>query len=98
MVRAGTPDAARVIREMQATPQHVAVSLVEQMVAYDSLAAIASARVPVMIVGGAVDISSLLNVRPDVAVRPAVGTSHYGHLDEPDVLNGLINEMLAVVS
>ena len=97
MVLRSAPHAEGVSREMQATPQHVAVSLVEHMLAYDSAPAVASCRVPVMVVGGAVDASILRALRP-VAVRPAVGASHYGHLDEPEALNALIEEMLASVS
>jgi pimeloyl-ACP methyl ester carboxylesterase len=49
---------------------------------------------PMLVIGGAVDVARLHMLRPDATALPPVGTSHYGHLDAPDGLNALIRSAL----
>jgi pimeloyl-ACP methyl ester carboxylesterase len=94
MVLSSAPYAERIAGEMQRTPQRVAVSLVEHMLAYDSTVAIATCGVPLMVVGGAVDRARLSELCPNAILRPPVGASHYGHLDAPEDLDALVEAML----
>jgi pimeloyl-ACP methyl ester carboxylesterase len=94
MVVPGASHAQRIVEEMRRTPQEVAVSVVEQMLGYDTEAAVVVCPVPILVVGGAVDVARLHVLRPDAIVLPPVGASHYGHLDAPGGLNALIQSAL----
>jgi pimeloyl-ACP methyl ester carboxylesterase len=95
MVAPGVKHAARIIDAMRNTPQAVAVSVVEHMLVYDSEAAVVACPVPMVVVGGQVDVERLHWLRPDAVALPPVGASHYGHLDTPDDLNSLIESVIA---
>jgi 3-oxoadipate enol-lactonase len=94
MVVPGASHAQRIVEEMRRTPQEVAVSVVEQMLAYDTEAAVVVCPVPMLVIGGAVDVARLHELRPDAIALPAVGASHYGHLDAPSDLNAIIQSAL----
>jgi hypothetical protein len=64
------------------------------MLAYDTEAAVVAFPVPILVAGGAVDITRLHVLRPDAIVLPPVGASHYGHLDAPADLNAMIQSAL----
>jgi pimeloyl-ACP methyl ester carboxylesterase len=70
------------------------VSVVEQMLAYDTEAEVVVCPVPMLVIGGAVDVARLDELRPDAIALPAVGASHYGHLDAPSDLNAIIQSAL----
>jgi pimeloyl-ACP methyl ester carboxylesterase len=98
MVSPGAPYASSLIDAMRSTPQAVAVTVVERTLAYDSAAAVVDCSVPLVVVGGQVDLTRLHTLRPDAIALPAVGTSHYGHLDAPDELESVIDSAIARLS
>ncbi len=98
MVAQGAPYAGRITEMMRNTPQDVAVAVVESMLDYDSDAAVVACPVPMVVVGGQVDVARLHRLRPDAVALPPVGASHYGHLDAPDDLNAVIASVMARAS
>jgi pimeloyl-ACP methyl ester carboxylesterase len=94
MVRASSDHADRVAADMGATPQHVAVSAIEHMLRYDTEAAAAACKVPLLAIDGAVDAERLQRLCPRAVLGRTVGGSHFIQLDVPVQVNDMVEQFL----
>ena len=90
---------ARIVEAMSATPQHVMVSALEQLFAWDGAAAAQAARVPVLNLSAAQppnDNARLSELCPQLVHGQTVGAGHFHQLEVPDQVNAMIERFLAV--
>ncbi|WP_224242461.1 alpha/beta fold hydrolase [Hyalangium gracile] len=94
MVGASSPHADRVVADMVATPQRVTVSAIEDMLRYDTAAAVAACQVPMLVIDGAVDAERLRRLCPRVVFGKTVGGGHYIQLDVPAQVNDMLERFM----
>ena len=89
----------RIIDGMSSTAQHVMASAMEQMLTYDSDAAMAACRVPFLHIGSAVpmpDWPRLKLLCPQAVNGQVVGSGHFLQLEVPEQVHAMIDRFLAM--
>jgi pimeloyl-ACP methyl ester carboxylesterase len=87
----------RIVGGMAGAPQQVMVSAMEQIFAFDSEAALAACRVPLLNLSAAVplvDTARLRKLRPEVVTGQTVGSGHFIQLEVPDQVNAMLARFL----
>lgn len=91
---------AKIIERVTATPQHVMASAFEQALSWDSAAAAAACKVPVLNISFAglllTDLVRWRELCPQLLHGQTVGAGHFGWLEVPDQVNAMIDRFLAV--
>jgi pimeloyl-ACP methyl ester carboxylesterase len=90
---------ARILRDMTATPQHVAVSCIEHMGLWDGEAAGRAGQVPVLHIAAdnpINDASRLRALNPLLRTAQTVGGGHFNQLEVPEQVNAMIDRFLEV--
>ena len=90
---------ARVIAGMTAAPQHVMVSAGEEIWRFDSAAAAAACKAPVLNICAATPLPDLARLRalcPQLINGQTVGAGHFNQLETPEQVNSMIARFLAV--
>ena len=84
---------------MAATPQHVIASAMEDYLAYDSAAAAAACKLPLVYVSSGpwfADVARLRELCPQLVTGQTVGSGHYHQLEVPEQINAMIDRFVAV--
>ena len=92
---------AQIIETMCAVPNDTAISMVEAMAAFDSVAVLRQSHVPVLVIGSAVPTNSsnfLLEANPAITIGQTVGAGHFHQLEVPEQVNPMIERFLSVTS
>jgi hypothetical protein len=79
--------------------QHVGASSLESYVSYDTVAAAAACKVPILYIGagfGFADLARFKELTPQLMVAQTVGSGHYNQLEVPDQVNAMIERFIAV--
>ena len=87
----------RIAGGMAGAAQRVMVSAMEQIFAFDSEAALAACRVPLLNLSAAaplVDMARLRQLRPEVVTGQTVGSGHFNQLEVPDQVNAMLARFL----
>ena len=82
------------------TPQHVMASSLESYLAYDTAAAAASCKVPVLYVSAGLPLANLDGFRelcPQLMTGQTVGAGHYIQLEVPNQVNAMIERFISVM-
>jgi pimeloyl-ACP methyl ester carboxylesterase len=91
---------AQIVAEATAMPQHVMASAFEQHITrYDSTAASAACRVPVLYIGAAApkaDVARFRELCPQVMVGQTVGAGHWNHLDAAEQVDAMLDRFLTI--
>lgn len=90
---------AKIVAGMTAAPRHVLVSSFENIVRYDTEAAAAALRVPVLSIVCSQPRSDLVRFRelcPHLVQGQTVGAGHFLQLEVPDQVNAMIERFLAI--
>jgi pimeloyl-ACP methyl ester carboxylesterase len=91
---------ARILAQVLATPQHVVASAWEKCYfAYDTAAAAAACRVPVLYIDAGTpntDLSRFDELCPRLVTGKTVGAGHFLQLEVPDQVNAMIERFLAI--
>jgi pimeloyl-ACP methyl ester carboxylesterase len=97
---ADDPARARgLLDEMATTPQHVIASAMEDYLAYDSAAAAAACKLPLIYVSSGpwfADVARLRELCPQLVTGQTVGSGHYHQLEVPEQINAMIDRFVAV--
>jgi pimeloyl-ACP methyl ester carboxylesterase len=91
--------AQRLLADMAATPQHVIASTMDDYLAYDSAAAAAACKVPLLYVSSGpwfADVARLRELCPQLVTGQTVGSGHYHQLEVPEQVNAMIDRFVAV--
>lgn len=79
--------------------QHVGASSLESYVSYDTVAAAAACKVPILYIGagfGFADLARFKELTPQLMVAQTVGSGHYHQLEVPVQVNAMIERFIAV--
>ena len=91
---------AHILAQAPSTPQHVVASTWENgFFAYDSAAAAAACRVPVLYIDAGTpntDLSRFGELCPRLVTGKTVGSGHFVQLEVPEQVNAMIERFLAV--
>jgi len=91
---------ARILAQVLSTPQHVIASAWENCYfAYDTAAAAAACRVPVLYIDAGTpntDLSRFGELCPRLVIGKTVGSGHFLQLEVPEQVNAMIERFLAV--
>ena len=97
---ADAPDRrTRLLNDMMAAPQHVSASSLESYLAYDSPAAAAACKVPVLYISAGMwftDVNKFKELCPQLLTAQTVGSGHYHQLEVPDQVNAMIDRFLVI--
>jgi pimeloyl-ACP methyl ester carboxylesterase len=88
---------ARLVQLAASCPQHVLVSAMQDMLDFDSAAAAARVRCPLLYVGTATPYADLARLRalcPQLVTGQLVGCGHYFPLEVPDQLHPMVDRFL----
>ena len=88
-----------ILERMLATPQHVVISLFEQMRLADGSAAARACRAPVLYVSAAkprTDPQRLRELCPQLMTGQVAGSGHFMTLEVPGQVNAMLERFLAV--
>jgi pimeloyl-ACP methyl ester carboxylesterase len=89
----------RLLDQMTAAPQHVVVSAWEGMFAWDSAAAAAACKVPVLYIDAGtpnVDMLRFQELCPQLIMGKTVGSGHFLELEVPEQVNAMIDRFLVI--
>jgi len=87
----------RLLNDMMAAPQQVTASSLESYIAYDSVAAAAACKVPVLYISAGMwftDVNRFKELCPQLVTAQTVGSGHYHQLEVPDQVNAMIDRFL----
>jgi pimeloyl-ACP methyl ester carboxylesterase len=87
----------RIVDQMTAAPQHVMASAMEAIFAFDSDAAAAACKLPVLNICAATplpDLARLSALIPALVNGQTVGAGHFNQLEVPDQVNAMIARFL----
>jgi len=90
---------SEVMNGMLGFAQHVGASSLESYVSYDTVAAAAACKVPILYIGagfGFADLARFKELTPQLMVAQTVGSGHYNQLEVPDQVNAMIERFIAV--
>ena len=90
---------ARLVRTVTSCPQHVLVSAMEDMLAFDSAAAAARVTCPLLYLGTSTtyaDLDRLRQLCPQLVTGQLVGCGHYFPLEVPEQLNAMVGRFLQI--
>jgi pimeloyl-ACP methyl ester carboxylesterase len=90
---------SEVMNGMLGFAQHVGASSLESYVSYDTIAAAAACKVPILYIGagfGFADLARFKELTPQLMVAQTVGSGHYNQLEVPDQVNAMIERFIAV--
>ena len=90
---------AQIIETMCAVPNETAISMVEAMAAFDSVAVLRQCHIPVLVIGSTVPTNSssfLLEANPAITIGQTVGAGHFHQLEVPEQVNPMIERFLSV--
>jgi pimeloyl-ACP methyl ester carboxylesterase len=88
----------RIAEGMSAAPQHVMVSALEQIFSFDSAAAAADCKLPLLNLMAAnplVNVPRLQELCPQVVTGQTVGSGHFNQLEVPDQVNAMLERFIA---
>jgi len=88
-----------ILGQTASIPQHVLVSTWDGMLAWDSTAAIAACRVPVLYIGAGTPNADLIHYHdlcPHIIIGTTVGSGHFHGLEVPEQVNAMIDRFLAL--
>jgi pimeloyl-ACP methyl ester carboxylesterase len=92
---------AKVIDTMCSVPLPVARAVIQGVVSWNGVAALAMCSVPLLVLrsapGGSNDPSRLQELKPDTHFGMTVGAGHFHQFEVPDQVNAMIERFLAVV-
>lgn len=83
----------QLIASFISTPQHVIASTLEQLIPYDSEAAAAAFKAPLLYISagtGLADLARLRQLCPQLLTGETVGSGHYPSLEVPDQVNAML--------
>jgi len=89
----------RILDQMTTTPQHVAVSALEDLLAYDSAAAAAKCKVPILYVSSGpwyTDVQRFRELCPQLLTAQTVGSGHHLQSEVPEQVNAIIDRFVSV--
>ncbi len=90
---------ARLLDQMTSAPQHVVASAWEGMFAWDSAAAAAACKAPVLYIDSGTPNADLLRFRelcPQLVIGKVMGSGHFLELEVPEQVNAMIDRFLAI--
>ncbi len=90
---------ARLVDQMVSAPQQVVVSTWDSMFAWDSAAAAAACKVPVLYIDTGTPNADLLRFHelcPQLIIGKTVGSGHFLELEVPEQVNAMIDRFLAI--
>jgi pimeloyl-ACP methyl ester carboxylesterase len=90
---------SEVMNGMLGFAQHVGASSLESYVSYDTIAAAAACKVPILYISagfGFADLARFKELTPQLMVAQTVGSGHYHQLEVPDQVNAMIERFIAV--
>jgi pimeloyl-ACP methyl ester carboxylesterase len=90
---------ACLLDSMACSAQHVTASALANYLAFDSAAAAAACRVPVLYVSSGpwfADVARVRELCPQLVTAQTVGSGHYHQLEVPEQVNAMIDRFLAV--
>src|SRR5579859_2715687 len=90
---------AHLLEQMTAAPQHVVVSTWEGMFAWDSAAAAAACKAPVLYIDTGtpnVDVLRFHELCPQLVLGKIVGSGHFLELEVPEQVNAMIDRFLVI--
>ena len=90
---------AQIVDAMSEAPQHVMVSAFENIFSWDSAAAAAACKVPVLNICAAQPIADVTRFRelcPHLVNGQTVGAGHFHQLEVPDQVNAMIERFLLI--
>ena len=92
-------DKARRLDQMKANPQKAMVSALESVLAYDSTAAAAGCKMPILYVSSGpwyTDVSRFRELCPQLVTGQTVGGGHYFPLEIPEQVNPMVERFLKI--
>ena len=92
-----TPQRTAIIDTMVASPPHVLVSALEDLLDHDSASAAAACKVPTLYVSSGpwyTDVARFKQLCPTLITAQLVGCGHYFPLEVPDQVNPMISRFL----
>jgi pimeloyl-ACP methyl ester carboxylesterase len=90
---------SKVMNSMLDFAQHVGASSLESYVSYDTVAAAATCKGPILYIGagfGFADLARFKELTPQLMVAQTIGSGHYHQLEVPDQVNAMIERFITV--
>ena len=90
---------SKVMNNMLGFAQHVGASSLESYVNFDTVAAAAACKGPILYIGagfGFANLSRFKELTPQLMVAQTVGSGHYHQLEVPDQVNAMIERFIAL--